>query len=160
MEQSWNQYSEDGEKKKMADVPETLNLRYDFETKEFVVPVKELSTVFQFCLGNLTKKDARLESIQAFLGTDDFDSHHKDFVQHEIAANIKCFHDVVTRDFDIKKVTNFNRTIDGSDKEVAPKYREFEVGLNQKESLLCEGFIFAQHKQFGNLVVFELEDIF
>jgi len=157
MEQSWNQYSEDGEKKKMADVPETLNLRYDFETKEFVVPVKELSTVFQFCLGNLTKKDARLESIQEFLGTEDFDSYHKDFVQHEIAANIKCFHDVVARDFDIKKITNFNRTIDGSDKEVAPKYREFEVGPSHKESLLCEGFIFAQHKQFGNLVVFELE---
>jgi AAA+ superfamily predicted ATPase len=157
MEQSWNQYGEDGEKKKVAEVPDTLNVSYDFERREFVVPVQDLSTVFQYCLGNLTKKDARLESIQSFLGSEDFDSHHKDFVQNEIAANIKCFHDVVARDFDIKRTTNFNRTMEGSDKEVAPKYREFEVGPNNKESLLCEGFIFAQHKQFGNLVVFELE---
>jgi len=157
MEQSWNHYGEDGELKKIADVPETLNISYDFERREFVVPVKEMSTVFQYCLGNLTKKDARLDAIQSFLGSEDFESYHKDFVQHEISANIKCFHDVVVRDFDIKKITNFNRTIDGSDKEVAPKYREFEVGPSQKESLLCEGFIFAQHKQFGNLVVFELE---
>ena len=157
MEQSWNHYGEDGELKKIADVPETLNISYDFERREFVVPVKEMSTVFQYCLGNLTKKDARLEAIQQFLGSEDFDSYHKDFVQHEISANIKCFHDVVARDFDVKKITNFNRTIDGSDKEVAPKYREFEVGPSLKESLLCEGFIFAQHKQFGNLVVFELE---
>jgi AAA+ superfamily predicted ATPase len=157
MEQSWNQYSEDGEKKKVAEVPDTLNVSYDFERREFVVPVKDLSTVVQYCLGNLTKKDARLESIQSFLGSDDFDSYHKDFLQNEIAANIKCFHEVIGRDFDIKRTTNFNRTMEGSDKEVAPKYREFEVGPNNKESLLCEGFIFAQHKQFGNLVVFELE---
>ena len=157
MEQSWNRYGGDGELKKMAEVPDTLNIKYDFEERQFVVPVREMSTVFQYCLGNLTKKDARLESIQDFLGSEDFDSHHNDFVQHEIAANIKCFHDVVARDFDVEKITNFNRTLDGSDKEVAPKYREFKVGPNLKESLLCEGFMFAQHKQFGNLVVFELE---
>lgn len=157
MEQSWDKYSEDGEKKKMSKVPETLNISYDSKRKEFIIPVLELSTVFQYCLGNLTKKDARLESIHAFLGSEDFDSYHKDFVQHEIAANVKCFHDVVARDFDIEKITNFNHNSDGSDKEVAPKYREFEVGPSQKESLLCEGFIFARHKQFGNLVVFEIE---
>ena len=95
MEQSWNHYGEDGELKKIADVPETLNISYDFERREFVVPVKEMSTVFQYCLGNLTKKDARLEAIHEFLGSEDFDSYHKDFVQHEISANIKCFHDVV-----------------------------------------------------------------
>ena len=47
---------EDGELKKTAYVPETLNISYDFERREFVVPVKEMSTVFQYCLGNLTKR--------------------------------------------------------------------------------------------------------
>ena len=73
MEQSWNHYGEDGELKKIADVPETLNISYDFDRREFVVPVKEISPVFQYCLGNLTKKDARLEAIHEFLGSEDFD---------------------------------------------------------------------------------------
>ena len=157
IEQSWDNYDDDGNLLRQAEVPETLQVSYDFKTGQFSVPVEDLSTVVQYCLGNLTKRDARFEAVKDFLGTDEFDSHHRDFTGHMIDANIKCFHDVLYRDFEVTKVTNFNRNFDGSDKECAPKYREFRVAPGEKESLLAEGFIFAEHKQFGSRMVFELE---
>lgn len=158
MSNDWDFDEEDDsfDSKPIVDIPEFFNIKYDFDTREFNIPVSDLSTVFQYCLGNVNRKDSRLEAIQNFLGSEDFDSHHRDFIEHEIAANIKCFHTVVQRDFDILNITNFNDTVHGSDKEVAPKYREFDVGPNLKESLMCEGYIFARHKQFSNLVVFEV----
>jgi len=147
----------DEENKPVVDIPDNLKISYDLKQMEFNIPVKDLATVFQYCVGSIDRKDSKLEAIQEFFGSEDFDSHHRDFIEHEISANIKCFHDVVNRDFDIINISNFNHTSQGSDKEVAPKYREFDVGPNTKESLMCEGYIFARHKQFGKLVVFEVE---
>ena len=121
-----------------GDIEIPSNQIYDL-VKKCVVDSKNIS--------DLLKKE-----VDEYFEGERVDNYYYSISSTEAPTYPKCFHDILARDFTIEKIIDFDfkRLY-----EVPPTYHEFQVGKDDKESMLIKGVIFASD-EVGNKYVFNL----
>lgn len=121
-----------------GDIEIPSNQIYDL-VKKCVVDSKNIS--------DLLKKE-----VDEYFEGERVDNYYYSISSTEAPTYLKCFHDILARDFTIEKIIDFDfkRLY-----EVPPTYHEFQVGKDDKESMLIKGVIFASD-EIGNKYVFNL----
>jgi cell division protease FtsH len=90
--------------------------------------------------------------IDDYFEGDRIDNYYYSLGSNETPTYLKCFHDILERDFKIDKIVDFDFK---RRYEVPPTYHEFEIDRDIKETMLIKGSIFASDKM-GNKFVFNL----
>jgi hypothetical protein len=109
----------------------------------FYLPTKKIVDLYQY-LGDERKKNSniRKSDLQDFFD-DDYQTEYFNLMPIRVPIYMKCFWDVVERDYEIIKMTNY----DGKHLyETSPVSYEFDVALGQKESLCIDCMVFLKSK--------------
>ena len=117
------------------------------------IPSEQVYDLVKKCvLDSKNLSDLLKKQVDEYFDGKRVDNYYYSISSTEAPTYLKCFHDVLARDFTIGKIIDFDFK---RRYEVPPTYHEFKIGKDAKESMLIKGVIFATDKT-GNKYVFNL----
>jgi len=117
------------------------------------LPTQDFYDFIKRCI-KLNKRNTDLvySHIEDFFGEDRYETEFHALAPHEAGPYLKCFFDVLERDYNIVKTVDYHFK---NQHEISPTYHEFDVGRKEKESLMVKGYVFAEDA-LGSKCVFHL----
>lgn len=109
----------------------------------FYLPTDKLVELYNY-LGEQSKKNSniRKRDLEEFFESD-YQTEYFNLMPIRVASYMKCFWEVVKRDYEIVKLTNYDSK---HTYEVSPVSYEFPISLNEKESLCIDCMVYLKSK--------------